>query len=70
MDRIMGREWNGQNSTKGKRVRVSNAAKILSKVVAGKSAGFGERNPVREISAECWNPDGSWVIKQQVVTKK
>ena len=32
--RIMKKEWNGQNSTKWKRVRMSNAVKILSKVHA------------------------------------
>lgn len=47
----MGWERNGQNSTKGKEVKVtstvtrSSAVETLSKIRAGKSDGFGERNP-------------------------
>lgn len=47
---VWGGRRKGPRSTRGERVKVSNAVDILNKVKTGKSTGFGERTPVRNFS--------------------
>jgi len=52
LDADRGMEWEGGEPkvNKRKRVKVSNAAKILNKIRPGKSTGLGARTPVRNFS--------------------